>query len=272
MDVLDQTNSENQGKSLEQVLNEGYEFKFGDYLSAGFKLFGGDAAMYIAFTLLYFVITMAIGAIPFVSIIGSLAVSPALIVGWYIYGRYQKKGLNRSFNLFFDGFNRNWIQLILQNLIAGIFVAIAAAVIIVPFFLGSFLDLIGHFDDLQNAQGDQEATMEIFAEIMSNGAIMGILLGSLVAMAVAVLYIYAPMFIVFRGMQFWDAMEASRKVVSKRYIQTILFLIVLGIMVGISFLLCCLPVLAGIPIMYLAIYSAFEDIMGTGDADQLERV
>ncbi len=88
-------------------------------------------------------------------------------------------------------------------------------------------------------------------------------------MAVGVLYIYAPMFVVFRGMQFWDAMEASRKVVSKRYIQTILFLIVLGIMVGISFLLCCLPVLAGIPIMYLAIYSAFEDIMGTGDTGQL---
>ncbi|MBX7050684.1 MAG: hypothetical protein K1X54_01470 [Flavobacteriales bacterium] len=267
MDVIDQNISGSQGKSLEQVLSEGYEFKFGNYLNAGFKLFGGDAAIYIAFTLLYFVISMAVGVIPYVSWLGGLILTPALTVGWFIYGRKQNQNRNRSFNNFFDGFNNNWVQLILQNLVTGIFVSIAAAIVILPFFMGSFFDLIGHIDDLERAQGDQEAVREIASEILGSGILTGILFAMLVASAVSVLYIYAPMFIVFRGMPFWDAMEASRKVVSKRYLQTALFLLVLGFMVLFSFLLCCIPILAGVPIMYLSMYAAFEDIMGTGDAE-----
>jgi hypothetical protein len=265
MDVIDQTASNGQGKSLEQVLSEGYEFNFGNYMSKGFSLFGNDAAMYLAYALLYLVINMIVGSIPVVSIFGSLALSPALTVGWYIYARNHNLGATRSFNNFFEGFNRNWVQLILQNIITSIFVGVAAAIVIVPFFLGSFVDLIAHADDLERAQGDQEAAMQILSQMLSSGVVMGILLGGLVALAVATLYVYAPMFIVFRNMQFWDAMEASRKVVSKRYIQTMLFMVVLGIMVGLAFILCCLPILAALPIMYIAIYAAYEDIMGTGD-------
>jgi len=75
-----------------------------------------------------------------------------------------------------------------------------------------------------------------------------------------------PLFIIFRGMSFWEAMEASRKVVSKNYIQVLLFLIVLGILLVVGAMICLVGLLVAVPIYFLAVYSAFEDIMGTGES------
>jgi len=264
MEVLDQQNEGGNGKSLETVLSEGYHFNMGDYISGAFKQFGNDAGSYIGFTILYFVISMVIGAIPFVGTIAGLIVNPPLLVGIFIFARLHKKGSVRSFNNFFDGFKGNWIQYALQSFVTGLIVGIAVLIVIAPFFLTTILELVGSAGQLQNMREPDE--MQAFLLTMMTGKIvLGVLLAALVGSAIAVLYVFAPMFIAFRGMTFWDAMEASRKVVSKNYIQFLIMMIVLMIIGFVGVLLCCVGLLVAMPVIYLAIYLAFEEIMGSGD-------
>ncbi len=264
MDVLDQQGGGDAGKSLESVLNDGYQFNLGKYVNEGFKLFGGDAGIYIAYTIVYFVISFVISMIPFIGWIGSLVIGPPLIVGWYLYARNQKKGFDKSFNNFFDGFKIQWMQQVLQSLITGVFVALAVGVIVVPFFLSMILELLPHVKELQQMT-DPDDIREIVFGILTGKVLLGIFLSLLIGAMVSALYILAPMFIVFRGMGFWEAMEASRKVVTKNYIQFLLFMIVLMVIGIVGFLMCCVGLLAAIPICYLALYAAFEDIIGTGN-------
>lgn len=264
MEVLDQQNEGGNGKSLETVLSEGYSFNMGDYISGAFKQFGNDAGSYIGFTILYFVISMVIGAIPFVGTIAGLIVNPPILVGIYIFARLHKKGSVRSFNNFFDGFKGNWIQYALQSFVTGLIVALAVFVVIAPFFLTTIIELVGNADRLENMQ-DQEELQAFMLTLLTGKILLGILLAMLVGSAIAVLYVFAPMFIAFRGMTFWDAMEASRKVVSKNYVQFLIMMIVLMLIGFVGVLLCCVGLLVAMPVIYIAIYLAFEEIMGSGD-------
>lgn len=264
MDVLDQHGGGEAGKSLETVLNDGYQFDLGKYVNEGFKLFGGDAGIYIAYTIVYFIISIVASSIPFVGWVASLFFGPPLLAGWYLYARNHKKGFNKSFGNFFDAFKIQWMQLVLQSLISSIFVGLAVSIVILPFFLSMIMDLITHAKDLEHVT-DPEDMKELLFSMLTGKVILGIVLAFLVAAMVSVLYVLAPMFIVFRGMGFWEAMEASRKVVTKNYVQFLLFMIILMVIGIVGFIMCCVGLLAAIPVIYLAIYSCFEDIMGSGD-------
>ncbi len=264
MDVLDQHGSGETGKSLETVLNDGYQFDLGKYINEGFKLFGGDAGIYIAYTIVYFIIAGVTSSIPIVGWLASLFIGPPLLAGWYLYARNQKKGFSKSFGNFFEAFKIQWMQLVLQSLISAIFVGIAVSIVVLPFFISMIVDLIAHAKESQPVT-DPEEMQELLLSMLTGKVILGIVLAALVGAMVSVLYVLAPMFIVFRGMGFWEAMEASRKVVTKNYGQFLLFMIILIVIGIVGFMMCCVGLLAAIPVIYLAIYSSFEDILGSGD-------
>lgn len=271
MEVLDQQNEGGSGKSLESVLSEGYQFKMGDYISAAFKQFGNDAGSYIGFTILYFIISGVVGAIPFLGTIAGLIVNPPLIAGIFIFARLHKKGKSKSFNNFFDGFKGQWIQLVLQNFITSIIVGLAVMLVIAPFFFTTMLEIFTNVGNL-DSMNDPEEMQAFVLGLLTGKIIFGFLLAMLIGAAIAVLYVLAPMFILFRGMGFWDAMEASRKVVTKNYMQFFVMMIVLMFIGIFGVLLCCVGLLVAIPVIYLAMYNAFEDIMGTGEIQSTDQL
>lgn len=265
MDVLDQSENRYDGKTVESVLTNGYSFNLGDYIGKGFKLFGNDAGSYIGYTLVSFVIGFVIGLIPFLGTLAGLVINPALNGGWFIFAQKHQKGGQRSFSNFFDGFkNPPWIQLVLGSLVSSIFVAIAACIIVLPGVLFVGADFIMDIMALRGST-DPDEIMGIVGAVFTGKILLIVLLATVIGAMVAALYIFMPCFIIFRGMSFWDAMEASRKVVSKNYIQVLLFLIVLGIMLIVGAMVCLVGLLVAVPVYFLAIYSAFEDIMGTGE-------
>ncbi len=79
----------------------------------------------------------------------------------------------------------------------------------------------------------------------------------------AVAYTFAPLFIVFARMEFWDGMEYSRKLITKKWwnIFGLILLLMLINMAGTLALI--VGLLFTIPLSYCAIYAAFEDIVGT---------
>ena len=79
----------------------------------------------------------------------------------------------------------------------------------------------------------------------------------------AVAYTFVPLFIVFGKIEFWDGMEFSRKLVTKKWWNIFGFVLLLMLINMVGALAFLVGLLFTIPITYCAIYVAFEDIVGT---------
>ena len=79
----------------------------------------------------------------------------------------------------------------------------------------------------------------------------------------AVAYTFAPIFIVFAKMEFWDGMEFSRKLVTKKWWNIFGFVLLLFLINLAGTLAFFVGLIFTIPLTYCAIYAAFEDIVGT---------
>lgn len=63
-----------------------------------------------------------------------------------------------------------------------------------------------------------------------------------------------------RGMGFWEALELSRKVVSKHWFLVFGFMLVVGLVAVCGALACCIGLLVTLPIGWVAMLYAYEDI------------
>jgi len=80
---------------------------------------------------------------------------------------------------------------------------------------------------------------------------------------IAVCYSFASMFVVFYKNEFWDALENSRKVITKNWWSLFGFLIVLGLINLLGLLCLGVGIFVTIPATACALYAAFDDIAGT---------
>lgn len=87
----------------------------------------------------------------------------------------------------------------------------------------------------------------------------------------AVAFSFAVLFVLFGGYGFWDALQASRKVVSKNFFSVFGFLIVILLINFAGLLVLCVGWLVTMPASYCMIYAAYEDIMGTDPTTDLDQ-
>lgn len=206
-------NTENVPVEYHHLLEKGYDFRIGDYVSRGFEIFRQDAWPMIGFTLLLVLINVVLAVIPIIGSLASIAINPALGVGLIIYANRVANNQERSFNTFFEGFNHLG-QLIIAGLLVGIFTMLGMFLLILP---GIYL---------------------------------------------AVAYSFVSPLIALGGLEFWPAMETSRKVITKNWFSVFLFLLVLGLIFLGGVLALGIGIFVAYPIAYCIIYAAFEDIFG----------
>lgn len=80
---------------------------------------------------------------------------------------------------------------------------------------------------------------------------------------IAVCYSFASMFVVFYKNEFWDALENSRKVITRNWWIFFGFIIVLALINFLGALCLGVGIFVTIPATACAIYAAFDDIAGT---------
>jgi hypothetical protein len=197
-------------EKAEHLIQQGYQTDAGGYIRRGWEIFQENMGIFIAYTILMILISVAAAFIPF----GLLLVSGPLTAGFYIVANKISKGEPYEFGTFFKGFDF-FVPLLLYTLIGIIFIALGLVALIVP---GIYL---------------------------------------------AVAYTFAPLFIVFAKMEFWDGMEYSRKLITKKWwnlFGLVLLLMLINMAGTLAFLM---GLLFTIPLSYCAIYAAFEDIVGT---------
>ena len=103
----------------------------GEYFKTGWELFKQYPGGFVGFCLLYFVIQVALHAIPFVGAVASLAVSTPLLMGNFLVSAKLLQGQTPEFRDFFSGF-QFLVPLLLLSLVAGTFIAIGTILLVIP--------------------------------------------------------------------------------------------------------------------------------------------
>lgn len=225
---------------IQQIIDEGYNFDFSEYISRGFSLMGRNPGGFIGFLIVSSLIGLVIGAVPIVGFLIGLVVNPALAIGYYVVADKLDRDEPTEFGDFFQGFSRV-LPLFLTSLLT-ILVMLAA---MLP---GG---LVFYFSYTSSLESGEMGTPMMFGAIL------------LVIVPIAYLgvsYIFAPLLVWFYNMEPWAAMEASRKIVSRQWWAIFGFLIVVGLIAAAGMLALVVGLLYTVPAMTLALYAAFADI------------
>jgi hypothetical protein len=78
----------------------------------------------------------------------------------------------------------------------------------------------------------------------------------------AVSYMFAQLFVIDKNMNFWSAMETSRKLISKRWFSFLGLGILMSLLVLAGFLLLGVGALVTVPLSTCVLAAAYEDIVG----------
>jgi len=237
---------------MEEILAANRPFRFGTYLSKGFELYGKNVGNFVAFSMLSVFIMSAVGSLP---VIGSLSMRyllvPALTAGFYIVSNQLDRGERSDFGDHFLGF-----QHLVRLGLAAVAVSVISIMATIPFFLANY-DLIGWSWTIGEAAEsfDFEGIVETFPGF---SAWTFLLLLPLLYLGVA--YAWTSLFIIFHNLNAWQAMEASRRLITKNWIPVFLFLITIGLIgVGgiVGFLI---GIFFTYPLMLCINYAAFADL------------
>lgn len=258
--------SEFSNGKIERIINEGYDFRLGDYISQGFNIVQKNLGGYILFTLAMFVILAVVNFIPIVgTILNQFILGPALTVGAYLVANKIRKGESTEFSDFFKGFD--FVRPLALTALA-IFVITMIAML--PFiFLGGGMELFSWYMELlKDPMGMQGTTPDFSFSFVSFLLLIPVIY-------VGVAYSWAYKFVVFYNMSFWEAMEASRRIITKKWFLIFVFLVIAGIIAGLGILLLCVGILFTFPAYLCMNFSAFADVTRLdeeGDEmDEIER-
>ena len=141
--------------------------------------------------------------------------------------------------------------LISGPLTAGFFIIMINKMKSKPFYIGDI------------AKGFNFFVAAVLADILiSVFAVIGFFALIIPGIIVCALYMFTFIFIVEKNMDFWTAMEASRKLVMKNLFEFSIFAFIQIIIVFIGFLLLGVGLLFAVPLIIAAVSCAYEDLVG----------
>ncbi|MBK6947428.1 MAG: hypothetical protein IPH16_04490 [Haliscomenobacter sp.] len=223
-------------QKIQRLLDEGYNFQFAEYFGKGWSLFSQNVWGFAGFAFLNLVIQLVAGVVPVIGFIASLLITVPLNIGFFIVCWHIETRKNHEFQTFFKGFE--YIGPLAAQYAIQMLASIALILPIIGFV---FMDWNILEDDFPSIQPWKFA-----------------LLLPLIYLQVA--WYWAPMFVVFYKMNFWDALETSRLLITKKWGTVFLFLMatvfvlllgMFGLFVGIFFTY---------PLMACINYAAFSDV------------
>jgi hypothetical protein len=209
-----------------------------DCLRKGWELFKAHAGMLIGAHLIVLMISMGCQAVPFVGVVASVIFSGPLFGGLYLLNLKLIRGEEVSIGDLFDGFNRCFAQLMLGQIMIMLISTISAFLFIVTV-----------------------AVMIVFRSkiIWILGSPIAFV-GLLPAIYLTVCWTFTLPLIIDKGLDFWPAMELSRKKVTQHF-GPVCILVVIGLAVtALGSLFFLIGALLTLPIFIASMSHAYEDI------------
>ncbi len=229
---------------VQQLTTEGYSFDIGEYIRQAFSLFQKAPGLFIVYAILSGLISVSAQLVPLLGSIAAILVSYPILVGYYLAGHELSRGREVQLSTFFGGFEY------FGNLAAVYLIQfLAVLAVMIPFVLSVGVSaFIG---------------AELGGEIIAPAVGIPIMLAMMVPLIyLTVSWMYAPLFVVFNNMGFWDAMEASRKIIHRRWWMVFAFLLLLGVLMMAGMLALLVGVLVAYPVAMVAVYISFANVTG----------
>jgi len=230
-------------EQLNEIVQRPYTVDISQFLKRAWQILLSNLGGFVGFTILALVILFPL----YFTVLGFILVMPALISGYFFVAFRIAQNKTVSFSNFFDGFREGFFGRLLLLFIVEVIVFLVANI---PSSLG-FFGIV-----LTSAQSNGSPNVFILAL-----AGILILLSLLLTIYLAVGYIFAIPLVIDKRLPFWDALETSRKLVSKKWWSVFGFLIVLSLLSSIVNST-GVGVLFTIPFTHAAISAAYESIVG----------
>lgn len=248
-------------EKINSIINEGYDFRFGEYISQGFEMLQKQLGNFILFALIYFFISAVVDIIPLQigSILSNIVIAPIATAGIYIAAHRLHRGEHIELSHFFQGIDKVG-PLVLVTLVGTVITLVSMA----PFF--AVIDLQGLYNWYQEIIANPEVFQEdpdYFFEMPTIPIWAYLLL--LPALYFSVAYSFSILFVVFYDMDFWPALESSRKLITKKWFTFFGFSLVMALFMALGLAICCVGLLAALPLMHICYYLAFADITRLND-------
>ena len=190
-----------------------------------------------------------LGAIPIIGILFSLTsmvISGPLMGGLFYLVLRVRRGEEVEIGDVFDGFRREFLQLFLVVLVQSILTALVA----LP---GVGLALLAIF------VGAKGQTPSVALGFLIAAAVLALLIPMLY---LSVSWIMAPILVMDKHLEFWPAMETSRKMVGRVWLKVFVLIILAGIANIFGFIACIIGLFFTVPLGYTAMVCAYEDLFG----------
>lgn len=192
--------------------------------------------------------------IPVFGLFGLMLVVAPLDAGFYLGAYDVQRNGTTSLQAFFKGFDF-LLPLMTQYLL----VNITYGILLAPLFISLFSKI----DLTQLILSDRIDPEELATlEAVDPWTLVWIL--PLVYFAVA--WRWAPMFIVFYGMHFWQALETSRQLITRQWGIHFMLVLVMVVLYLSGLFLFLIGVLLMYPVMKSIDYAAFADVTGLHEA------
>ena len=234
--------SEDADEAYARIIGTGRSFAIGDVISRGWNVVSANLGLAIGATALVFVVLMVASLIPCVGSIINLVIQGPMIAGlWVVFLKLHRTG-SANFEDAFAGFQM-FLPLFLVTLVQTLLTMVALIPAFGLFFLGGVLS------------NESEAL-----------GIMLMVVGGLVALVPAIYlgvsWAFSLPLVVDKKLDFWPAMELSRKVVQRHFFSVFGLLICVGLIVLVGLIALCVGILVAIPVGLAALAAAYEDLFG----------
>jgi hypothetical protein len=203
-----------------------YEVKIGDYFSRGWEIFKQYAWAFILFTLVTFLIAGLVSMLP----------SP---LGLRTFGDNPLGGAN-----------------ILTNILSPI--------LGVGYYFVAFQIIRNRAYSFGDFFNGFKKFLPVFltAFVSSILIALGFILLILPGIYLAVAYLFAQLFVVDKSLNFWSAMESSRKVITKKWFSFFGLVLLLALLNVLGAIVLGIGLLVTIPLSACVVAAAYEDVVG----------
>ena len=237
-------------KTIDESIQNGYDFNIGAYISKGFELFKGNPGGYLGFTVVFIIISFITSVIPILGTLVGIGINPPLMVGIPMAAHKQENYSDIEFGNFFKGFD-HFAQLIVANIITILIYIIISLPLI--FMLGfTFISAL--------ASGDADTVMDSFDSFAGIG--IWIILFILLFIYVGISLRWTNYLIVFHGYDAVSAIKTSWLLTNKKWFLHVGFVILCGLIMILGMFALLVGIIFALPVIFAADYAGFAYVTG----------
>ena len=234
----------------EEILLRDYDFNIGSCVSRSWDLLMTRFGLVFGGAALFLVVTWGmafLGQIPIVGILISLAsfiITGPLTGGLYYFFFRVVRGQPVEVTDIFTGFRLSFVHLMLAYIISVLITGVSA----IPGAIVFGVSMIPVF------QGNDPTVFVVLF------AILGVIIMLIPVLFLTVSWMFALPLVIDKGLDFWPALETSRRVVAKHWWKLFGLLLVTGLINLAGVAACCIGVLFTMPLAIGTMVYGYEDI------------